>query len=123
MTNWEHELRKRSKRSEDDQFSRSLDSLINYETVKYYVAEEYEVERYHERWSKCVKINGKTYLLDQMLEIVQGIIIKSTLLLGSLLCAYLIVKAGTHTPSQYVLFASYVYQIYTPLNQITYSYR
>lgn len=123
VTKWENKLRKRLDSNEDDLISRSLDSLINYETVKYYVAEEYEIEQYRERWLKCGKIANKSFLMNQMLEIVQSIIIRISLFLGSLLCAYLIVKAGTHSPSQYVLFVSYVYHIYIPLNQLKISYQ
>ncbi|KAK5638747.1 hypothetical protein RI129_013042 [Pyrocoelia pectoralis] len=96
--------------------AQSVDSLLNFETVKYYGNEGYEVTTFHktinnfqeEEWKVNVTLNG--------LKTVQNVIVNVGLLIGSLLCAYLIAIRHKLTAGDYVLFSSYVLQLCVPLN-------
>lgn len=58
-----------------------------------------------------------------MLNTVQNIIICSGLLTGSLLCVHMVVNEHTLKAGDYVLFATYIVQLYVPLNWFGTYYR
>lgn len=118
ITDWENEIRKRLNENHDEQISRSIDSLLNYETVKYYVAEKFEVSNYINRVSESQKYEFKSSMGYQLLDAVQTVIINISLLIGSLYCAYLVAYEGSLTPGQYVMFATYIFQIFWPFHSI-----
>lgn len=102
--------------ADNAQKARSVDSLLNFETVKYYGAEKYEVEAYREAILNFQKEEFSSILTLNMLNTLQNIIVCGGLLAGSLLCAYLVAEEKTLTVGQYVLFATYIIQLYVPLN-------
>lgn len=53
----------------------------------------------------------------------QNVIICGGLLAGSLLCAYMVIETKQLTVGQYVLFATYIIQLYVPLNWFGTYYR
>lgn len=92
--------------------------------MKYYNAEVYEVNRYraalvsyqHAEWLSSASLS--------LLNSIQNVIIGAGLLVGSLLCAYLVShRAEGLTVGDYVLFATYIMQLYTPLNFLGTVYR
>lgn len=109
--------------ADNAQKARSVDSLLNFETVKYYGAESYEVDAYREAILNYQKEEFNSNITLNMLNTIQNIIICGGLLAGSLLCAYLVAELGTLTAGQYVLFATYIIQLYVPLNWFGTFYR
>ncbi|KOB75386.1 ATP-binding cassette transporter subfamily B [Operophtera brumata] len=109
MTEWRTKFQRRMNLADNDQKARSVDSLLNYETVKYYGAESYEVK---EEFKSLVTLN--------MLNTIQNIIICAGLIAGSLLCLDMVVKTGELSVGDYVLFASYIVQLYTCLEPRNY---
>lgn len=109
-------IRKRMRKADSHQVSRSIDSLLNFETVKYYGAEKYELEVYHKAILDRQKENLVSHHISCVSDTVQNIVICGSLLAGSLLCAYLVVDVGSLTPGQYVLFSSHIVQLYASLN-------
>lgn len=101
---------------DDEKMSRSIESLLNFETVKYYGNEDYECKTYSETLTNYQREEISQEMNYHLLDLVQNAIISFSLLTGCLLCAYLIVDVGTLTASHYVLFSSYVYQLYSPLS-------
>lgn len=123
VINLERETFRRCNINYSQQKSRSIDSLFNYETVKYYVAEKFEVNNFTNRITEYQKDDFKSKLAFRVLHSVQKSIVSIVALIGSLYSAYLVVDVGTFTSGQYVLFVSYVYQIYWPLNRIGSCYK
>lgn len=104
--------------------ARSVDSLLNFETVKYYGAEQYEVDAFREAILDFQKEEFKSIFTLNILNTVQNVIICSGLLAGSLLCVHLVVTDSQNWHvSDYVLFASYIVQLYVPLNWFGTYYR
>lgn len=68
-----------------------------------------------EEWRSSITLN--------ILNTMQNIIVCAGLLAGSLLCAYLVVYEEGLTVGDYVLFASYIIQLYVPLNWFGTFYR
>uniref|UniRef100_A0A3Q3X3P0 Uncharacterized protein n=1 Tax=Mola mola TaxID=94237 RepID=A0A3Q3X3P0_MOLML len=122
ITEWRTKYRREMNDEDNKAKSRAVDSLLNFETVKYYSGEEYEVRCFEEallRYQHCEwKSSASLALLNQT----QNIIIASGLLAGSLFCAYL-VSEGQFQVGDYVLFGTYIIQLYTPLNWFGTYYR
>lgn len=122
ITEWRTKYRRDMNTLDNQAKSRAVDSLLNFETVKYYNAESYEVNRFDEAivsyQTAEFKVNASLALLNQT----QNLIIGLGLLAGSLLCAYFVTE-GKFTVGDYVLFGTYIIQLYTPLNWFGTYYR
>ncbi|CAL1290607.1 unnamed protein product [Larinioides sclopetarius] len=115
LTEWRTKFRRNTNKLDNEVEAQCVDSLLNFETVKYYNAEAYEIENYEKaidnyqvaEWIGAVSLN--------LLNTVQNIIISIGVMAGALLCARYVVD-GKLTSGDYVLFSSYILQLYTPLN-------
>ncbi|XP_028176598.1 ATP-binding cassette sub-family B member 6, mitochondrial [Ostrinia furnacalis] len=123
VTEWRTKFQRRMNNADNEQKARSVDSLLNFETVKYYGAESYEVISYREAIVNYQKEEFKSLITLNMLNTMQNIIICGGLLAGSLLCVHMVVKTNELTVGDYVLFASYIVQLYVPLNWFGTYYR
>uniref|UniRef100_A0A6Q2X103 ATP-binding cassette, sub-family B (MDR/TAP), member 6b n=1 Tax=Esox lucius TaxID=8010 RepID=A0A6Q2X103_ESOLU len=122
MTEWRTRYRRDMNALENNAKSKAVDSLLNFETVKYYNAERYEVNCFEEAILKYQGSEWKTNASLALLNQTQNLIIGSGLLAGSLLCAYMVTE-GHFQVGDYVLFGTYIIQLYTPLNWFGTYYR
>ncbi|XP_014253071.1 ATP-binding cassette sub-family B member 6, mitochondrial [Cimex lectularius] len=123
ITEWRTKFQRRMNIADNASKARSVDSLLNFETVKYYSAERYEVDAFRESIHKFQVEEWKSMVSLNLLNNLQNVTICSGLLAGSLLCVYL---AATHQGldvGDYVLFAGYILQLYVPLNWFGTYYR
>ncbi|CAB3401793.1 unnamed protein product [Caenorhabditis bovis] len=104
--------------NEKDNISSGIatDSLLNYETVKYYGNEEYEVKRYEDSVITQQLAEWKSQASLALLNLLQNGIIGAGLVLGSYLVVRFIIVDKTMSVGDYVLFTTYILQLYTPLN-------
>ncbi|XP_049532979.1 ATP-binding cassette sub-family B member 6 [Anopheles darlingi] len=123
VTEWRTKFQRRMNLADNQQKARSVDSLLNFETVKYYGAEQYEVDSYRDSILKFQEEEWRSIITLNILNTMQNIIVCGGLLAGSLLCAYLVVYHDGLTVGDYVLFASYIIQLYVPLNWFGTFYR
>ncbi|XP_026671696.1 ATP-binding cassette sub-family B member 6, mitochondrial [Ceratina calcarata] len=123
ITEWRTKFQRRMNLADNAQKTQSVDSLLNFETVKYYGAEAYEVNSYKkailnyqvEEWNASITLN--------ILNTLQNVIVSGGLLAGSLYCLHMVVTKDGLTIGDYVLFASYIIQLYGPLNWFGTYYR
>nr|XP_009943607.1 PREDICTED: ATP-binding cassette sub-family B member 6, mitochondrial [Opisthocomus hoazin] len=122
ITEWRSRFRRDMNARDNEAKSRAVDSLLNFETVKYYNAESYEVNRFNDAIVKYQvsewKANASLGLLNQT----QNLVIGLGLLAGSLLCAYFVTEDKLQV-GDFVLFGTYIIQLYTPLNWFGTYYR
>lgn len=123
VTEWRTKFQRRMNLADNAQKAQSVDSLLNFETVKYYGTEAYEVESYRKAILKYQTEEWKSMVTLNILNTLQNITICSGLLAGSLLCIHMIVAKQGLTVGDYVLFASYIIQLYVPLNWFGTYYR
>lgn len=102
---------------------KSMDSLINFETVKYFGNEKYEVESFREAVEMLY--DGELTLMKQdfFLRAVENFIIDLSLMVGTLMCVYKIVKTKGLTVGDYVMFCDYFSQIYSSVYLFAYVYK
>ncbi|XP_043219990.1 ATP-binding cassette sub-family B member 6-like [Amphibalanus amphitrite] len=123
ITEWRTKYRRQSNLLDNAQRTKGVDALLNYETVKYYDAEEYEINRYRTSILDRQRIDWLSQASLNVLNVVQNVVINGGLLAGSLYCAYLVSSDGSLTVGDYVLFSTYILQLYTPLNWFGTYYR
>ncbi|KAK7071417.1 ATP-binding cassette sub- B member 6, mitochondrial, partial [Halocaridina rubra] len=123
LTEWRTKYRRSMNQADNEQRARGVDSLLNFETVKYYGAEEYEVNRYKESVIKYQHEEWKSNASLCFLNTIQNFVINGGLLAGSMLAAWMVAYQKGLTVGDYVLFATYIMQLYTPLNWFGTYYR
>ncbi|XP_077061488.1 ATP-binding cassette sub-family B member 6 [Siphateles boraxobius] len=122
ITEWRTKYRRDMNTQDNNAKSKAVDSLLNFETVKYYNAECYEASRFEDAILKYQVSEWKTNASLAFLNQTQNLIIGLGLLTGSLLCAYFVTE-GKFQVGDYVLFGTYIIQLYTPLNWFGTYYR
>ncbi|XP_038038200.2 ATP-binding cassette sub-family B member 6 [Anas platyrhynchos] len=122
ITEWRTKYRRDMNTRDNEAKSRAVDSLLNFETVKYYNAESYEVNRFNEAIVKYQLSEWKVSASLGLLNQTQNLVIGMGLLAGSLLCAYFVTENKLQV-GDFVLFGTYIIQLYTPLNWFGTYYR
>ncbi|XP_065894792.1 ATP-binding cassette sub-family B member 6-like [Dysidea avara] len=122
VTEWRTKYRRDMNERQNDMKAKAVDSLLNFETVKYYGAGDYEVDRLNKAVLAYQDSEWKSLASLNILNSAQNVIITIGFLSGSLLCAYR-VKQGILGVGDYVLFATYILQLYQPLNWFGTYYR
>ncbi|WP_044536720.1 ABC transporter ATP-binding protein/permease [Bradyrhizobium sp. LTSP885] len=121
-TQWRIEIRRKMNDSDTEANTKAIDSLLNYETVKYFGAEEREANRYDRSMERYEQASVKTYTSLALLNTGQAIIFTAGLTATMLMCAFGI-RNGTHTVGDFVLINSMMIQLYQPLNFMGMVYR
>jgi len=121
-TEWRIGIRRRMNDSDTDANIKAIDSLINYETVKYFVAEEREARRYDRSMERYEEASVRSYVSLAVLNAGQATIFTIGLAATMVLCAYGI-KDGTHTVGDFIMINAMMIQLYQPLNFMGMVYR
>src|SRR5437016_3407344 len=122
ITEWRMEIRRRANELDSKANTRAIDSLLNYETVKYVNNEEYEARRYDENLQKYESAAVKNEASLGLLNVGQSCIIAVAVTLLMILAAEGVV-AKTLTLGDLVLVNGLLIQLYIPLNFLGMVYR
>jgi len=121
-TEWRIEIRRRMNESDTDANTKAIDSLLNYETVKYFSAEEREATRYDRSMERYERASVKTYTSLAVLNTGQAIIFTAGLTATMVMCA-IGVRSGKNTVGDFVMVNAMMIQLYQPLNFMGMVYR
>jgi ABC-type transport system involved in Fe-S cluster assembly fused permease/ATPase subunit len=121
-TEWRMQIRRSMNESDSDANTKAIDSLLNYETVKYFGAERREAERYDRSMERFETMSIKTYTSLAILNLGQAIIFTVGLTVVMLMCVVGI-RAGRNTIGDFVLINAMMIQLYQPLNFMGMVYR
>jgi ATP-binding cassette subfamily B protein len=88
ITDYRTQIRKTMNRAETEAGARAIDSLLNYETVKYFNAEDHEIHRYDLSLEAYEHANVKTYTSVALLNMVQGLILTLGLVCVAIMSFY-----------------------------------
>jgi ATP-binding cassette, subfamily B, heavy metal transporter len=111
---WRARIRRTMNDTDNDASTKALDSLLNFETVKYFGNEPHEAARYDTALARYEKAAVRVQVSLNMLNIGQAFIIALGLTLIMLMAARN-VGDGTMTVGQFVLVNTYLMQLYQPL--------
>jgi ATP-binding cassette subfamily B protein len=121
-TEWRIGIRRKMNDSDTEANTKAIDSLLNYETVKYFVAEEREARRYDRSMARYEEASTQAYTSLAVLNTGQAVIFTVGLGAVMVLCVYGI-KTGTHTVGDFVMINAMMIQLYQPLNFMGLVYR
>jgi len=121
-TEWRIDIRRRMNDSDTEANTKAIDSLLNYETVKYFSAEAREAARYDRSMERYERASVKTYTSLAVLNIGQNVIFTLGLTATMLMCA-IGVRNGTKTVGDFVMINAMMIQLYQPLNFMGMVYR
>ena len=122
ITEWRMDIRRRANELDSRANTRAIDSLLNYETVKYFNNEEYEAKRYDENLRQYENAAVKTEASLGILNIGQSLIIAAAVTILMVLAAQGVV-ARALTLGDLVLINGLLIQLYIPLNFMGMVYR
>src|SRR3954467_5432099 len=122
VTEWRMEIRRRANELDSSANTRAIDSLLNYETVKYFGNEEFEARRYDENLRKYESAAVKNEASLGVLNIGQSLIIAMAVTLLMLLVAQGVAQRS-FTLGDLVLVNGLLIQLYIPLNFLGMVYR
>ena len=121
-TEWRIGIRRKMNESDTDANTKAIDSLLNYETVKYFGAEERETVRYDRSMARYEKASVEAYVSLAVLNAGQAAIFTLGLTVTMGLCV-LGIRDGAHTVGDFVMINAMMIQLYQPLNFMGMVYR
>ena len=122
VTEWRVKLRKEMNDQDTDANQKAIDSLLNFETVKYFGAEAREAARYDAAMAGYERAALQTSYSLAFLNFGQSLLITSGLIIVMVMAA-VGVQAGTLTVGDFVMVNAYMIQITMPLNFLGTVYR
>ncbi len=121
-TEWRIGIRRKMNDSDTEANTKAIDSLLNYETVKYFSAEARESARYDRSMERYEEASVKAYTSLAVLNTGQAIIFTGGLTATMMMCA-LGVRSGHNTVGDFVMVNAMMIQLYQPLNFMGMVYR
>jgi len=121
-TEWRIGIRRKMNESDSDANTKAIDSLLNYETVKYFVAEEREAQRYDRTMGRYEGASVQAYTSLAVLNAGQAALFTIGLTAAMALCV-LGIRNGTNTIGDFVMINAMMIQLYQPLNFMGMVYR
>jgi ATP-binding cassette subfamily B protein len=122
VTEWRIAHRREMNNRDTEANTKAIDSLLNYETVKYFGNEAHESARYDSAMRGYEEAAVRNTISLSALNVGQATIIAAGLVLVTLMAGNDVV-AGTMTIGEFVLVNAYLVQLYLPLNFLGFVYR
>ncbi len=122
VTEWRIKFRRAMNETDNEAHTKAVDSLLNFETVKYFGNERHEARRFDTALEayEAAAVKSKTSLA--LLNIGQGAIVSLGLIVLMLMAGHG-VAAGTMTIGDFVMVNAYLIQLFLPLNFLGFVYR
>jgi len=121
-SDWRIGIRRDMNEADTDSMSKAVDSLLNFETVKYFTAEELEAARYDRAMARYETAAIRTYTSLSWLNFGQGMIFSAGMAACMALSAWSVMK-GQQTVGHFVMINALMIQLSVPLNFIGTLYR
>ena len=122
VTEWRVKIRKEMNDQDNDANQKAIDSLLNFETVKYFGAEAREADRYDSAMEGYETAALKTSYSLGFINLGQALIINTAMVIVMLMSVQG-VAAGTVTVGGFVTVNAYLMQVMMPLNFLGFVYR
>ena len=121
-SDWRIDIRRDMNEADTDSMSKAVDSLLNFETVKYFTAEDLEASRYDRAMARYEKAAIRTYTSLSWLNFGQSVIFSIGMAVCMALSAWSVMK-GEQTVGHFVMINALMIQLSVPLNFIGTLYR
>jgi ATP-binding cassette subfamily B protein len=121
FTAWRTKFRRAMNETDNEAQTKAIDSLLNFETVKYFGNEEHESRRFDESLARYEKASVKAQVSLNALNVGQAVIISVALAVMMIMAANGVAHHNM-TVGQFVLVNTYLMQLYVPLNFLGFVY-
>ena len=121
-TEWRIGIRRKMNDSDSEANTKAIDSLLNFETVKYFNSEERESKRYDRSMERYEEASVKSYTSLAVLNAGQAVIF-TVGLTGVMAMCVMGIRNGTQTVGDFVMINAMMIQLYQPLNLLGMLYR
>src|SRR6185437_6659387 len=121
-TEWRIGIRRTMNDSDSEANAKAIDSLLNYETVKYFGAEPHEIRRYDVTMARYEVASVKSYVSLAVLNLGQAVVFTVGLTVVMVMCAVGI-RNGSKSIGDFVMINAMMIQLYLPLNLMGTLYR
>lgn len=121
-TEWRTRFVREANIAESRSNTRAIDSLLNFETVKYFTNERFEADHYDRELAEWERARGRNRLSLLVLNSGQALIIAIAMTAALALAAH-DVSSGTMSIGDFVLINTFMMQIFMPLNFLGFVYR
>mmetsp|Transcript_30408 Transcript_30408/g.40146 ORF Transcript_30408/g.40146 Transcript_30408/m.40146 type:complete len:852 (+) Transcript_30408:38-2593(+) len=115
ITLWRKQFRQKTNKHDNEFHDKATDSIINYETVKYFTNEPFEIKRFCDSVRKYQHYSINVQASLSFLNMTQQVIVQGTVL-GGLIISALAVKDGAMDVGSFVAVNTYMVNLFTPLN-------
>ncbi|MGE0745299.1 MAG: ABC transporter ATP-binding protein/permease [Rhodospirillales bacterium] len=122
VTEWRSKYRRRMNETDNQANTRAIDSLLNYETVKYFGNEEHEARRFDGALARYEQAAVQSKFTLSLLNVGQALIIGVGLTVVMVMAGVGVID-GRLTIGDFVLVNTYLIQLYMPLNFLGFVYR
>ncbi|MBR0648772.1 ABC transporter ATP-binding protein/permease [Roseomonas terrae] len=122
FTNWRLRFRRTMNETDEEANTKAVDSLLNYETVKYFNNETHEARRYEDSLTRYERAYVRSEITLNLLNAGQALIMALGLTVTMLLAGRNIAQ-GHMTVGDLVMVNAYLLQLYQPLNILGFAYR
>ena len=122
ITEWRTKYRRAMNETEEEAHAKAIDSLLNYETVKYFGNEDHEARRFDEALARYERASVKSQTTLSLLNVGQGAIIAIGVTAIMIMAGHGVAD-GVMSIGDFVLVNSYLIQLYLPLNFLGNVYR
>lgn len=122
ITEWRVRIRHEMNERDKDANQKAIDSLLNFETVKYFSAEDIEAKRYDESMAEFEKASIMTIKSLSLLNILQSLIINSALVAVMVMVANQVIQDELSI-GDFVMINAYMIQLMLPLHFLGFVYR
>jgi len=122
ITEWRTKYRRQMNETEEEAHAKAIDSLLNYETVKYFGNEEHEARRFDTALERYERASVKSATTLSILNVGQGFIIAIGVTIIMIMAGHGVAD-GAMTVGDFVLVNAYLIQLYLPLNFLGNVYR
>ena len=122
ITEWRTKFRRQMNETEEEAHAKAIDSLLNYETVKYFGNEDHEARRFDKALERYERASVKSATTLSILNVGQGFIIAIGVTAIMIMAGHGVAD-GTMTVGDFVLVNAYLIQLYLPLNFLGNVYR
>ncbi|MBT7957394.1 MAG: ABC transporter ATP-binding protein/permease [Rhodospirillaceae bacterium] len=122
VTDWRLKYRRTMNKMDGEATTKAIDSLLNYETVKYFGNEEHEARRFDQALKSYETAAVKSKVSLSMLNVGQGAVISAGMTILMIMAGFS-VQNGTMTLGDFVMVNMYLIQLFLPLNFLGFVYR
>ena len=122
ITEWRIKFRRTMNETDSEANTKAIDSLLNFETVKYFGNEDHEAARFDHALQRHERAAVQSGTSLAILNIGQGLIISLGVTIAMIMAGYGVAD-GTMTIGDFVLVNSYLIQVFMPLNFLGFVYR